>query len=75
MEECFSVQVTWKTLLKIIKNPGKLKLTNLPHGILFCQERAGILEGAHKSNLFTQSDLWTVFPTPHPLIQSVLSSK
>ena len=75
MEECFSVQITWKTLLKIIKKPGKLKLTNLPHGILFCQERPGILEGAHKSNLFTQSDLWMLFLTPHPPIQSVLPAK
>ena len=47
---------------KIIKNPGQLKFTDLPHGILFCQERPGILEGTHKSNFFTQSILWTLFP-------------
>ena len=48
MIEHFSVQIIWKILLKIIKNPGKLKFTDLPHGILFRQERPGILEGTHK---------------------------
>ena len=65
MIEHFSVQIIWKILLKIIKNPGKLKFTDLPHGILFCQEMPGILEGTHKSNFFTQSILWKPFLTPH----------
>ena len=52
MEECFSVQITWKILLKINKNPGELKFMDLPHGILFCQERPGILEGTRKSTFF-----------------------
>ena len=58
-DRTFSVQITWKILLKIIKNPGKLKFTDLlvPHGILLCQERPGILKGTHKSNFFTQSIL------------------
>ena len=68
MEECFSVQITRKILLKIIGNPGKLKFTDLPHGILFCQERPGILEGAHKSHFFTQSIHWTLFPDPSFLL-------
>ena len=65
MIEHFLVQIIWKILLKIIKNPGKLKFTDLPHGILFCQERPGILEGIHKSIFFTQSILWKPFLTPH----------
>ena len=55
-------QITWNILLKIIRNPGQLKFTDLPHGILFCQERPGIMEETHKSNSFTQSILWTLFP-------------
>ena len=54
--------------LKIIKNPGQLKFTDLPHGILFCLERPGILEETHKSNFFTQSILWTLFPDASFLI-------
>ena len=66
MIEHFSVQITWKILLKIIKNPGKLKFTNLlvPHGILFCQERPGILEGTHKSNFFHTKHPLEAFPDP-----------
>ena len=68
MEERFLVQITQEILLKIIKNPGKLKFTDLPHGILFCQKMPGILEGTHKSNFFTQSILWTLFPDPSFLL-------
>ena len=58
----FSRFVATLISLKIIKNPGRLKFTDLPHGILFCQERPGILEGTHKSNFFIQSILWMLFP-------------
>ena len=57
MEERFSVQITWKISLETIKNPGQLKFTDLPHGILFCQERPEILGGltnqifSHKANI------------------------
>ena len=57
MEECFSVQITWKILLKINKSSAKLEFTDVPHGILFCQERPGLLGGTHKSIFYAKRPL------------------
>ena len=72
----FSRFVATLIWLKIIKNPGQLKFTDLPHGILFCQERPGILEGTHKLNFFhtkhpLDSFSWCLIPP----IQSVHPAK
>ena len=45
----FSLDGTWEILLKINKNLGKLEFTDLPHEILFCQERPEGLGMTHKS--------------------------
>ena len=47
------MEVSVQIARKIIRNAGQLKVTDLPHGILFCHERPGILERTHKSNFFT----------------------
>ena len=66
MEECFSVQITWKISSKINKNPGKLEFMDSTHEILFCQERSGILGRTRKIDFFTQRFLWRLFPDPSP---------
>ena len=67
MEECFSVQIIWQILLKINKNPGELEFTDLPHGILLCQERTGLWgEGGLTLD---------AFPTPISPLQSVHPAK
>ena len=54
----FQFRSPGKYYLKSLNTLGKLKFKDLPHRILFCQERPGILEGTHKS---------IFFHTKHPL--------
>ena len=75
MEERVSVQITQKILLKIIKNPGKLKFTDLHHGIFFCQGRPGISEGTYKSNFSHKATFRRFFLTPHSPYPKRPSSK
>ena len=65
MEECFSVQITWKILLKINKNPGKLKFMDLPPWNSILSGRAGKFWEDSQINFFTQSILLTLFLTDH----------
>ena len=70
MEECFSVQITWKILLsKINKNPGKLEFTDLRHEMPFCQERPGLLGGL-TNRFFTLSGKDWTFRGTHTSIFS-----
>ena len=51
--------------LKIIKNPGQLKFTDLSHGNLFCQERSGIWRGLTNQIFSHKASFGRFFLTPH----------
>ena len=64
MIEHFLVQIViWKILLKIIKNPGKLKFTDLPHGILL-SGKAWNFGGDSQIKFFHTKHPLEAFPDP-----------